>query len=665
MDETVTEKLGRLTELSPGELTELESALLDEFDSIDEQVGDGEVPAELGDVVTNMKALADAIVAVRSEVERRNTEGELDSEPLDPNVPAPVAADAEVDTAAAEAAASAIRDVRERVAATRTPVASEAPAELAVAADAGTAVAEAPPEIPPVVEPEPAPAEPEALAPVAAETQPPAAADNEPAQEPVPVPEASATPEPAPEVPAASATEPPPAEPAVPAPVAEADSVATTPTPEDPVSVENEAEATPPAGREAIVTSPRVAITAGADIPGVNIGQELPNMKAIAEAFTKRQHGMRRTTSGDGEQHTVATLTASYDEDRVLRGPETQANLAKIEAVTSPKAVVAAGGLCAPLAVSYDVFGLGAMGRPVRDSLPSFNADRGGIHYVTPPVLSDLAGAVALWTVQDDIDAGTEGGPEPTKPCIRVACGVDTSVMLDAITLCLTFGNLTSRTYPELVERHNELGLIQHARFAETRLLTRIGTLSTAVTADRVLGAARDWFRQVEVASAAYRSRHRMAEDAQLQVIAPVWMRNLFRADLTQQLPGDGPESTWALADSMINSWLADRNVSVTWHIDGETGQIMPAQTAGALNSFPNNVIWYIFAPGTFLFLDGGTLDLGLVRDSTLNATNDYKMFLETFEAVAKVGIESLKVTSRLEPVGTSSGTKDLSAVDL
>jgi len=27
-----------------------------------------------------------------------------------------------------------------------------------------------------------------------------------------------------------------------------------------------------------------------------------------------------------------------------------------------------------------------------------------------------------------------------------------------------------------------------------------------------------------------------------------------------------------------------------------------------------------IFAPGTFLFLDSGPLDFGLVRDSTLNA---------------------------------------------
>ena len=33
--------------------------------------------------------------------------------------------------------------------------------------------------------------------------------------------------------------------------------------------------------------------------------------------------------------------------------------------------------------------------------------------------------------------------------------------------------------------------------------------------------------------------------------------------------------------------------------------------------------------------MDGGSLELGLVRDSTLNSTNDFQMFGETFENVA------------------------------
>lgn len=47
----------------------------------------------------------------------------------------------------------------------------------------------------------------------------------------------------------------------------------------------------------------------------------------------------------------------------------------------------------------------------------------------------------------------------------------------------------------------------------------------------------------------------------------------------------------------------------------------------------------------TFLFLDGGELDFGIVRDSTLNARNDFRLMVETFEALGYVGGESLELT--------------------
>lgn len=40
---------------------------------------------------------------------------------------------------------------------------------------------------------------------------------------------------------------------------------------------------------------------------------------------------------------------------------------------------------------------------------------------------------------------------------------------------------------------------------------------------------------------------------------------------------------------------------------------------------------------GTFIHLDYGTLELGLVRDSRLQSANDFTIFAETFENVAKI----------------------------
>ena len=404
-------------------------------------------------------------------------------------------------------------------------------------------------------------------------------------------------------------------------------------------------------------TKPEVAratttIVAGGDIKGITAGASLTAMSDVASAMTQRIRDISHTTGGDGEQFTVASIKIDYPEDRTLNGDYSDSE--KIDNVLSPASIVAAGGFCAPVEVSYDIYGFGTTKRPVKDSLAAFSANRGGIRYTTSPVLGDLSGAVSLWTLADD-ESATDGSPN--KPCLRVNCGTEIVVHTDAIPLCLTFGNLQTRAFPELVERNNELALIEHARYAETRLLTRIGALSTNVSAAKVLGAARDFFVQVDQVAAAYRSRHRLDPAESLRVILPSWLKNMVRADIIMSLPAGDDADRFGIADNIVDAWFSARHINVTWHLDGESGQIFGAQNAGALLDFPSNVVWYLFAEGTFLFLDGGTLDLGLVRDSSLNATNDYKVFVETFEAVAKVGVESLRITSSLDVTGASSGT--------
>lgn len=409
-------------------------------------------------------------------------------------------------------------------------------------------------------------------------------------------------------------------------------------------------------------------IVASADFDRISNGTQLTSLAQVAQGIATKRHDIANSNGANDEYIRVASIRTEFSSDRVLGRNDAEGNKAKIDAVVSPEALVAAGGLTAPVETSYDIFELGETdARPVRDSLPKFNAERGGIRFLTAPTMTDLNGAVSVWTLQNDIDASTDALPNPVKPCLRVAAGVEVTVVVDAIPLCLTFGNLQTRAYPELVERHIKLGMVWHARFAEQRLLTRIGQLSTSVSATASLGAARDILSQVEVAAAAYRNRYRISSDAKLRVIFPEWFRNALRSDLMKQLPGDGRDGTFNLGEAEINSWFATRDIVVTWHIDGEAGQIFGTQaggvaagTSGNLLAFPDTLVWYLFAEGTFLFLDAGTLDLGLVRDSTLNGTNDYKIFLETFEGVAKVGQESLRIASTLSIRGASSGTIDL-----
>ena len=89
--------------------------------------------------------------------------------------------------------------------------------------------------------------------------------------------------------------------------------------------------------------------------------------------------------------------------------------------------------------------------------------------------------------------------------------------------------------------------------------------------------------------------------------------------------------------------------MNVTWALDevNATGQPVapPAQASGALVAFPTSVSFPVFPEGSFLYLDGGTLDLGVVRDTTTIAANEYATFVETFESVAFNGCESLWLT--------------------
>lgn len=404
-----------------------------------------------------------------------------------------------------------------------------------------------------------------------------------------------------------------------------------------------------PADRRPITetSAAAVAITAGADIPGYTAGSSMDSMSDVSVAMEKRLHALRRVNGGDGEQHIVASITTQYPESRILT-QDAESNWAKVQAVSGPEALVASGGHSAPFEVKYDIFGLGTTDRPLRDALPKFQADRGGIRFVTPPVLTSYANAVGIWTAAND-SAQT---PSPaSKLSLTVSAAAEETVATDAVTLQLQFGNLMSRAYPELIARHNELGLIQHAREAEGQILTRLTALSTAVTSASIIGVARDFLVTLGRAAANYRGRHRLGADAPLRVIAPFWIKDAMCADLALQGPGDSSLTCGA----EIDGYIASRNINITYHIDDFAG----SQSAAALNEFADTFVWYMFAEGTFLFLDGGTLDLGVIRDSTLVGTNDYKMFVETFEGVAKIGVEGLVVTSTISVNGAAAALRD------
>lgn len=400
------------------------------------------------------------------------------------------------------------------------------------------------------------------------------------------------------------------------------------------------------------------SIVASADIPGFKAGQELDGLKDIAKAFMAKRPAVRGTDPGaDGTRFLVASINREYDESRRLDN-DIDSTMAKIQAVTSPEALVASGGLCAPLTPLYDIVTYGDAVRPVRDALPAFQATRGGIRFLPPPRLADLAGSTRRTTAAQDA-AGytnqTPPGSTPPKPCLHVTCEAEQTCIIEAVSQCLTFGNFGSRTYPEQVQAWLKLGMVEFARYAETELLNGIQAGSTLQTSGQIYGATGSLLDTVSALVMSFRSRYRISTNFKLRALFPFWIREVFKVDIAAEAPGDGLER-YNISDAQLDAWFASRGVNISWYQDNTTSEGAPWPEpipGGGVRSWPNRVEWFLFPEGAWVYLDGGTLDLGIVRDSTLNSQNDYQVFYEEFFGVCNLGQESYRIISDICPNGT------------
>lgn len=399
-------------------------------------------------------------------------------------------------------------------------------------------------------------------------------------------------------------------------------------------------------GQHAVQPTPEVAermavITAAGDLPGFTAGQALTSGDEIASAMVAKHDALGvALLKGDGEKVPVVTIRAAAEPERTLSENDVSGNMRKIQAVTSRKALAASGGICAPATPYYGLMELAVADRPVRDALPRFNADRGAIRFATPPGLAIVDDAIGIITAEED----AEGGTFALKSCQAVVCPDINEVDVAIIYHCTQFGNLGARTWPEQVAQFNELVLAAHARLAEQALLDGIAAASAATTGTAYGGGATSSIlSQIITAAAGYRSRNRMDRNAQLRVLLPSWVQDALAVDVlrSQFMRFDN-------SDAVFDNQLRQANISPSYYMDTPSGasQVFGAQSDGVLLPFPTTCVWFLFAEGSFLYVDGGTLELGIVRDSTLNSHNDYQIFGETFENIAFVGLESIECTS-------------------
>ena len=405
---------------------------------------------------------------------------------------------------------------------------------------------------------------------------------------------------------------------------------------------------------------PRASLTASAagDVPGMSAGASIETLDQLARAFAEKAHALMASGMRVGGKVPVARLDLQFPDERTM-SHDPRVSDQRIDTVVASlgqiDTVVAAGGLCAPVAAAYDLQSVTIESRPIRDGATvRFGADRGGIRFITPPTLADLAGSVGVWTEENDREAADpDGNPDPaTKPITRVTCGEEVEVVVDAITKRLLVGNFSRRTFPEQFARWWQLAGAAHSRLAETVLWNSMVAASTSITVPGLLGASRDLLAAVDLIVAGERSRHRMADTQVIRVVLPSWTRQVMRTDLARQMPGD---STTSVTDAQLDQHFTDRHVAVTYSPDAD--QVFDAQPAGAVVPFPNELEFLAYPEGSFTFLDGGELNFGVdITSPAYQDVNDVGAFMETFEAVAFRGVTSLHVTVPIDPNGLTAG---------
>lgn len=352
-------------------------------------------------------------------------------------------------------------------------------------------------------------------------------------------------------------------------------------------------------------------------------------------------------TTRPGMKTILASAQADYPSDRVLDGSKN--DWEKVQAAIEQEAITASGGLCAPYTPLYDLPIVASAAEPVWNNLNKFQATRGGITFPTPLSLSDVTGGITVVTVAEDETPGST-----TKNVIRIDCDAFQTAEIEAIAGIVEHGRLDYRAWPERVTAVASLMDAAMAQASESEMLRLMTAASTVRTQAAWYGAYSTVVKGILQAAAAMRSRHRMEPNTILDVYAPAWLPDMIAADLASNAFNRlDPGST----RSAIEAKLAAAAVSVTWYMDqdGTTTQVHGADGASALDEFLTEVAWYIHPRGTFIGLDQGRLDLGIVTDSDLNSTNDLQVFQEVFRGLAMVGVQALKVISTVCPDGTSA----------
>lgn len=373
-------------------------------------------------------------------------------------------------------------------------------------------------------------------------------------------------------------------------------------------------------------------------------GQEIGSMAELAEVLHQTASRL-----GNGQSNTAVSIELDHSKMVHLNGDNEEADFAKLLAFGNSEVtdeLVASGGWGAHSEVRYDFFGI----EDVQGmwTAPTVGVDRGGVKWPVSPSIQDALPSgntgIWLWTEANDITAASNSYPidDPDtnlyKPHYKIPIPSMTEKRLDLHGVILDNGNLVARAWPEAVARFIALTMAANAHTINSRRLTALASAGTAVDLTTALAGIAIENALVSawaLKGATYRGKYRMADDAILECVLPSWVPRAIAAAIGRRQFNN--DLTFNAAK--LTALAAAQNIRLQFVQDWQ----MLSATATAFTT-PFSMLMY--APGTFVIGSGPKIDLGVVRDSFLNNTNDFTaVWTEQALSLMEVGHESLTIS--------------------
>lgn len=223
-------------------------------------------------------------------------------------------------------------------------------------------------------------------------------------------------------------------------------------------------------------------------------------------------------------------------------------------------------------------------------------------------------GGTGTVTVATVTNGGQAGG---SKPCYNVECPEFVDTRLGVCGVCITAGYLQNRAYPELTARVVRGALVAHEHRVAAAVIANIVAGSDAVTFTSIQtspGAAAPLLDAIELQATAMRYSNRMAPEASLEVILPVWARGAIRADLSRRLGVD----LLSVSDGEMDSWATDRHIA--WQFVYNFQDLTGSAASHVL--WPTTVSFIMYPAGAWIKATSAVIDLGVIHSPDLYAFN-------------------------------------------